>query len=66
MNIPFYQLADALGVKPSEVYRSRDVLAVFENESQIREMTPDFAALEKIRDVFAGCHGRGGRIIRPG
>jgi len=46
-------LADALGVPPVEVYGARDILAVFESEAQVREMMPDFAALEKIKAAFA-------------
>jgi len=41
-------LADALGCKPSEVYASADYMAVFENEQDVINMKPDFAALKKL------------------
>ena len=46
-------LADALGAEPEQVYGARDILAVFAAEAQVRDMAPDFAALEKIKDAFA-------------
>ena len=36
-----------------EVLKSRDLLAVFEDESIIRDMNPDFDKLKQIRDLFA-------------
>jgi len=50
---PVAGLAQALGVHPVELYGARDIMAVFETEKQIREMSPDFAALEKIKEAFA-------------
>jgi PhzF family phenazine biosynthesis protein len=46
-------LAEALGIRPKETYKSRDLMAVFDNESQIRRMSPDFEKLGQIRDCFA-------------
>ncbi len=46
-------LAEALGIRPKEAYKSRDLMAVFDNESQIRRMSPDFEKLGQIRDCFA-------------
>jgi predicted PhzF superfamily epimerase YddE/YHI9 len=46
-------LIDALGIKPKEVLKSRDLLVVFENESQIKEIKPDFEKLKQIKDVMA-------------
>jgi PhzF family phenazine biosynthesis protein len=45
-------LTNGLGVAPSEVLKSRDVLAVFEDESAIRNMKPDFQVLSQVRDVL--------------
>lgn len=45
-------LVEALGMMPNEVYKSRDLLAVFDNEAQISRMRPDFEKLRKIRDGF--------------
>lgn len=41
-------LAEALGAVPFECYRGTDILAVFENENTIRQMTPDFRSLKNI------------------
>ncbi len=38
-------LAAALGHSPVEVLRSRDILAVYDSESQVRALRPDFTAL---------------------
>ena len=46
-------LSQALGAEPVEVHASRDLLAVFENESIIRAITPDFDKLSQIEDTFA-------------
>ncbi len=40
------ELADALGAQPQEVLKSRDFLAVFQDEAEIRSITPNF---EKVR-----------------
>jgi PhzF family phenazine biosynthesis protein len=46
-------LSQALGAEPLEVLKSRDLLAVFRDESVIRDMNPDFNKLKQIQDVFA-------------
>lgn len=38
-------LSDALGVAPSEVHLSRDILAVYDDEASVRRLSPDFARL---------------------
>jgi len=38
-------LSEALGEAPSEVHMSRDVLAVYDNEAAVRELSPDQAKL---------------------
>jgi PhzF family phenazine biosynthesis protein len=45
-------LADALGAAPAEVYKSRDLLVVFEEERIIRTMVPDFEKVKEIRDAL--------------
>jgi len=45
-------LADALGARPREAYLSRDLLAVFDSESELRALRPDFARIAAL-DVFA-------------
>jgi PhzF family phenazine biosynthesis protein len=46
-------LKQALGIEPLEYLKSRDLLAVFRDESAIRDMNPDFDGLRQIRDAFA-------------
>jgi PhzF family phenazine biosynthesis protein len=46
-------IAQALGAEPLAVLKSRDLLVIFENESTVRNMKPDFDKLKQIRDAFA-------------
>jgi predicted PhzF superfamily epimerase YddE/YHI9 len=41
-------LAEALGVQPREVWKSRDILAVLDSESQVRALKPDMLRLAAI------------------
>ena len=41
-------LSDALGKQPLEVYESDDLMAVFENEADIKNLNPDFIKLKEI------------------
>ncbi len=41
-------LVKGLKVKPTEVYKSRDVLAIFDSEQQIRQLSPNFEALTSV------------------
>lgn len=50
---PSNVLIDALGMEPTEVFRSSDLLAIFDNESQIKEMKPDIEKIRQIKDIFA-------------
>jgi predicted PhzF superfamily epimerase YddE/YHI9 len=45
-------LISALGVRPSEVYMARDLLAIFDSESQIRDFQPDLQGIASL-DAFA-------------
>jgi len=45
-------IVSALGVRPKELYRARDLLAIYESESQIRDFRPGFARLASL-DTFA-------------
>jgi PhzF family phenazine biosynthesis protein len=45
-------LAEALGKAPTQTFVSRDVLAVFESEDEVRAMKPDFERLSKV-NTFA-------------
>ncbi|MBI9038289.1 MAG: PhzF family phenazine biosynthesis protein [Bacteroidales bacterium] len=42
------KLEEALGAKPIEVYKSRDILAIFENEKEIEKINPNFELLKQI------------------
>jgi PhzF family phenazine biosynthesis protein len=50
---PIPGIADALGATPSELLRSRDVLAVFPDEAAVRALNPDFRGLKALG--FHGC-----------
>ena len=45
-------LTAALGVRPRAAYLARDLLAVFDSESQVRSLRPDFARIAAL-DAFA-------------
>lgn len=45
-------LTDALGAAPSEVYESRDLLAVFDTQADVEALRPDLPAVAKL-DTFA-------------
>ena len=46
-------LSEALGVEASTVLASRDLLAVFQDEKTVQNMTPDFEKINKIKSHFA-------------
>jgi PhzF family phenazine biosynthesis protein len=45
-------LVSVLGARPREAYESRDLLAIFESESEIRDFQPDFGRIATL-DSFA-------------
>jgi PhzF family phenazine biosynthesis protein len=45
---PMPVLAEALGKSPLEIYKSRDYLALFDNEEDILSIEPDFALLNRL------------------
>lgn len=45
-------LIEALGAAPHQVWKSRDYLAVYETEQQVRELAPEMSALARV-DMFA-------------
>jgi predicted PhzF superfamily epimerase YddE/YHI9 len=53
-------LARALGKRPREVLRAMDVLCVYDKESDVRALEPDFAMLARVnaRGVIATARGR--------
>lgn len=55
-------IEQALGMRPQEVYLSRDLLAVFETEQQVRSLQPDMDKILQIPDalgVIATAPGEG-------
>ncbi|MDZ7607918.1 MAG: PhzF family phenazine biosynthesis protein [Cyclobacteriaceae bacterium] len=42
------QLTNALGKKPKEAFQARDILALFDAEDDVAQLSPDFAKLSKI------------------
>jgi len=48
----FEALSDALGKAPSEVHMSRDVLAVYDDEQSVRDLSPDQAKLLALEEGF--------------
>lgn len=53
-------LARALGARPASIHRSRDLLAVFDDETDIAALEPDFEAMKRIDTfgVIASAPGR--------
>lgn len=45
-------IEEAIGIKPGEVLKSRDLLIVLENETNIRNLNPDFRLLAEIKDAL--------------
>ena len=46
------ELVAALGRRPSQAYRARDLMAVFDDESTVRDLEPDFQRIAAL-DAFA-------------
>lgn len=68
MEFPAYQLkrlevtdeiADALGVRPAEVWRARDLLCVMEREEDVLAMSPDMEKLKKLKGALMQVTARG-------
>jgi PhzF family phenazine biosynthesis protein len=55
-------LEDALGARPDEVWRARDVMAVFENEDEVRSLCPDMSRLAAV-DAFGVMATAPGRTV---
>lgn len=46
------EVVSALGVRPRELYRARDLMAIYDSEAQVRDFRPDAQRLATL-DVFA-------------
>lgn len=47
------EMEKAIGAKPLAAYLSRDLILLLENEITVKELSPDFAKIEKLEDGFA-------------
>ena len=57
---PRADVADALGQRPAELWSSRDYLAVFASEAEVRALAPDMALMRRLdRAVIATAPGAG-------
>ncbi len=57
-------LAEALGVEPQEVWASAYLVAVLKDESEVRGLKPDLAALEAVASSATGGRGNVGVIAK--
>jgi PhzF family phenazine biosynthesis protein len=48
-------LAESLGAQPTEVYKNRDYIAVFERQEQVAELRPNLTELAKLEGVQGVC-----------
>ena len=46
------EIADALGVRPLEVWRARDLVCVFDDPQVIRDMAPDQEKLRRLKGAL--------------
>jgi PhzF family phenazine biosynthesis protein len=54
-------LAESLGAQPSDVFRNRDYIAVFERQEQVAALAPNLAELAKLEGVQGVCVTAPGR-----
>lgn len=59
------EITRAFGKKPLEVWKSDDYIAVYENESDIASLTPDFKILSELacRGIIATSRGEGSDFV---
>ena len=55
-------LVAALGAKPAEVYKARDILAVFDEEAVIRQLAPDMELVAKLDGLVVIASAMGGDV----
>ena len=56
------EIADALGVRPVEVWRARDLLCVLEHEEDVKNLSPDMEKLKKLKGALMQVTARGSRF----
>ena len=60
---PPHDITGILGLPPSQVMRARDLLAVYEEEEQVRKLTPDFARIAALDYLALSSPPRERRVI---
>jgi len=53
------EIADALGVRPIEVWRARDLLCVLEDEQDVINLSPDMEKLKKLKGALMQVTAKG-------
>lgn len=56
------EITDALGARPAEVWRARDLLCVFEREEDVLNLTPDMEKLKKLKGALMQVTARGSQF----
>lgn len=56
------EIADALGVRPVEVWRARDLMCVLENEDEVINLAPDMEKLKKLKGALMQVTAKGNRF----
>ena len=56
------EIADALGVRPVEVWRARDLMCVLENEDEVINLAPDMEKLKKLKGALMQVTAKGSQF----
>jgi len=56
------EIADALGVRPIEVWRARDLLCVLEREEDVVNLSPDMEKLKKLKGALMQVTAKGSQF----
>ncbi len=54
------EIAEAIGIKPQEVYIGRDLLCVLKNEDEVRKVVPDLEKIKKLDGLLFHITAEGG------
>ena len=56
------EIADALGVRPIEVWRARDLLCILEHEEDVINLSPDMEKLKKLKGALMQVTAKGSQF----
>ena len=56
------EIAEALGVRPVEVWRARDLMCVLENEDEVINLAPDMEKLKKLKGALMQVTAKGSQF----